>query len=60
MSEESKSELYSRHQDLFDSKFEEIIVKTWVGFERTMFETLAKNDPKDDARSLYTEEDGHA
>lgn len=44
MTEESKSELYSRNQGLFDQRFTEIIVKTWVGFERTTFEQLARND----------------
>ena len=50
MSEESKSELYSKNQGLFDKRFTEIIVKTWVGFERTVFEQLSRNDP----RPLYT------
>ncbi len=46
MSEESKSELYAKNQGLFDQRFTEIIVKTWVGFERTVFEQLSRNDPK--------------
>lgn len=44
MSEESKSETYARHQGLFDARFEEIIIKTFVGFERSVFDKLADND----------------
>ena len=43
---QNKAELYAKHQGLFDDRFAEIIVKTWVGFERTVFEQLARNDPK--------------
>lgn len=45
MSEESKSELYSKHQPLFDEQFAEIIIKTFIGFDRAKFEQLSANDP---------------
>ncbi len=54
MTEESKSELYARNQGLFDQRFTEIVVKTWVGFERTLFEQLARNDRKAVAESTPT------
>ncbi len=53
MSEESKSELYARNQGLFDSTFEQIMIKLFVGFERSKFEVLERNDHN-------TESEGHA
>lgn len=37
-------EKYDAHQGLFDEMFAEIIVKTFVGFDRAKFEQLAEND----------------
>ena len=44
MSEENKSELYSKHQALFDDRFAEIMIKTFIGFDRAKFEQLSEND----------------
>ena len=44
MSEENKSELYSKHQALFDDRFAEIMIKTFIGFDRAKFEQLSDND----------------
>lgn len=44
MSEESVSELYSKHQHLFDGRFEEIMIHTFPGFARSTFDTLSQND----------------
>ncbi len=47
MSEESKSELYARHQGLFDGRFAEIMIRTFPGFDRARFDQLAENDPEE-------------
>lgn len=53
MSEASKSELYAKHQQLFDDCFTEIMVNAFVVVERSKFDKLSDNDP-------VTEENGHA
>ena len=40
----NRSELYSANQRLFDEIFAVMMVKTWVGFERTVFDQLSVND----------------
>ncbi len=50
---ESTSALYARHQELFDTRFEEIMIKNFVGFERSKFDILERNDS-------VSEENGHA
>ena len=39
-------EKYANYQGLFDARFSEIIVKTFIGFERSTFDQLAQNDNK--------------
>lgn len=57
MSEEPQnvSDLYSRHQQLFNDRFAEIMIRTFVGFERSKFDALEQNDPEESAPSIeYT------
>lgn len=52
--EESRSELYTRHQGLFDARFLDILFKTFVGLERHIFEKLADNDPLAPSQAEYS------
>lgn len=51
--EESRSELYAKNQGLFDQTFAQIICKTFVGFERNVFEQLSDNDKSVDSAVDY-------
>ena len=59
--DDNKSEKYAAHQGLFDTRFSEIIIKTFVGFERSTFDQLSQNDEQENGPivsvyySTYTE-----
>ncbi len=48
----ARAALYAANQPLFDTRFDEIMVKLFVGFERSKFDVLERNDS--------VSEDGHA
>lgn len=41
------SDLYASNQAIFDRNFDQIMIKLFAGFERSVFEKLAVNDEAD-------------